>query len=99
MGLQLSVGARAYCLRVCCGFACAGTLAFHYNIQGFGRPQGTLASKMLLELSQGTLLLFEFGLRLAHLHLYFGVQPGINLKASQQARKHGGWLGGGVGDA
>jgi hypothetical protein len=69
MDLQLYVGARAYCLRVCCGFACASTLACHDDIQEFGRPQGTSPRlKLLLEFLQGTLLLFEFGLRLAHLH-------------------------------
>ncbi len=41
--------------------------------------QGTLASKFLLEFSQGALLLFESGLRFAHLHLYLGVQFRITI--------------------
>ena len=60
MDLQLSVGARAHCLRVCCGFACAGTLAFHHDMDSAAhRERWPQIALLLLEFPQGALLILS----------------------------------------
>jgi hypothetical protein len=41
------------------------------EMPGLSRLRGTFVSKMLLELSQGIVSLFELGLRLSHPRLHF----------------------------